>query len=156
MIYFQFVSENSIGSTLIGWFSAGHLSHVDALMPTGMLLGARIGKGGAAEAGVQLRKPGYANFSKRVVFKVPTSDEQEDAFYGFLHAQLGKPYDWRSILAFALGRDWREDDSWYCSELQARALEVSGILSSLYLASNKITPVALALVLSAVKGVKIT
>jgi hypothetical protein len=44
--------------------------------------------------------------------------------------QDGKPYDWRAILGFGMGeRDWRVPDSWFCSELQARALEVAGILN---------------------------
>lgn len=67
----------------------------------------------------------------------------------FLMSQLGKPYDYEAIWGFLLNRDWREPDSWICSELQARALEVAGIVPCLYLACNKITPVALALAVSA-------
>ena len=55
--------------------------------------------------------------------------EQEKAIWKFLDAQEGKPYDWRAILGFGLGRrDWREEDSWFCSELQTRALEVAGVV----------------------------
>lgn len=74
---------------------------------------------------------------------------QSRAFYRFLRAQVGKPYDHSAIWGFASGRDWREDDSWICSELQAAALEHAGIVpNQLYLAANKITPVALAFGLS--------
>ena len=50
-------------------------------------------------------------------------------------------------------RDWRNPDSWICSELQTAAGEKSAILRPLYLAANKITPVASALVYSAAGGV---
>jgi hypothetical protein len=53
----------------------------------------------------------------------------EAEFWQFLQEQNGKPYDWRAILSFGLGeRDWREQDSWFCSELLCRALEVAGLL----------------------------
>ncbi len=41
----------------------------------------------------------------------------------FAHAQVGKPYDYTAIAGFLARRDWREDDSWFCSELQAAAFE---------------------------------
>jgi hypothetical protein len=86
---------------------------------------------------------------------VPASEEQARRWRRFFAAQLGKPYDWRAILGFLFNRDRRQDDWWICSELQARALEVAGIAADFYLAANKITPVALALAISAIPGVTI-
>jgi hypothetical protein len=54
--------------------------------------------------------------------------------------QIGKPYDWTAILGIVAHRDWREDDSWICSELVAWAFETAGspLLNAKHL--NRITP----------------
>jgi hypothetical protein len=155
-LHLQFVAERALGSEAIGWFSAGHLSHVDAVLPDGMLLGARSDRVGGRPPGVWARPPGYLRFSRRALATLPASDEQYALWLAFLDAQRGKPYDWRAIWGFVFGRNWREEDSWICSELQARALEVAGLIPPLYLAANKITPVALALAVSAIPGARIS
>ena len=156
-IELQFVSEAGLSSWAIGWFSAGdaktRVSHVDAVMPDGSLLGARYACDGAISSkkgGVQLRHPEYAAFTRRVHVTLPCTSAERDAFSRFIFDQLGKPYDWKCIAGFFSGRDWREDDSWICSELIARALEVAHIVPTLYLGANRITPVALLLLLSAI------
>jgi len=154
-ISLQFVAERALTSRAVGWFSAGHLSHVDAILPDGMLFGARSDRVGDRPRGVWARPPGYLRFSRRALASLPASDEQYALWLAFLAAQTGKPYDWRAIWGFVLNRDWRREDSWICSELQARALEIAGIVPPLYLAANKITPVALALAVSAVPGAAI-
>ncbi len=148
-IKLQFVAQRNLGSALIGYYSAGNLSHVDAVIDDeGSLLGARSNY----KAGVQIRPPDYALFSRRLIAELPCTPTQYDGWRSFLRGEIGKPYDRRAILAFAFNRDWRRPDSWICSELQARALEVAGIVPPLYLACNKITPVALALVVSALSS----
>lgn len=152
-IRLQFVCETAISSQVIAWFSAGHFSHVDALLDDGTLLGARSDKVGGQPAGVQIRPQDYINFSRRVVMAIPATDAQNTTFYSFLRSQLGKPYDSEAIWAFLFNRDWRETDSWICSELQAAGLEHAAVTPRLYLAANKITPVSLALAASAVGGI---
>jgi len=151
-IQIQFVCEANIASQAIAWFSQGHFSHVDAVLPDGNLLGARNDSVGGQPPGVRVRPQGYAKFSERIVMTIPASAVQTKAYYDFLNSQLGKPYDTRAIWGFVLGRDWREDDSWICSELQSAAGESSLVLPKLYLAANKITPVGCALAYSAVGG----
>ena len=69
-------------------------------------------------------------------------------------AQVGKPYDETAILAFALNRDWRETDAWFCSELAAAALEAAGVFPYKLAASeNKITPEDLFLAVSVISNV---
>ena len=80
---------------------------------------------GGQPSGVRIRPAGYRKWVRRVVFEVPATFAQELAWQAFLIAQVGKPYDGEAILAFAFGRDWREPDSWICSELQAAALAFS-------------------------------
>jgi hypothetical protein len=45
-----------------------------------------------------------------------------------------------------------DSDAWYCAELVMAMLEKADVLGPLYLAANKITPVAAALAVSARKG----
>lgn len=118
-------------------------------MPDGSLLGARSDKVGGKPAGVQVRPDGYEAWSRIERVSLQATPEQEAKFRTFLTAQIGKPYDSLAIAAFAVGRDWREPDSWFCSELQAAALEASGWLPRpLASVANEITPRDLLLVVS--------
>jgi hypothetical protein len=61
--------------------------------------------------------PNYEKFSRveRVVISVPYYKKR--AYWDFLKAQIGKPYDKLAIVAFAVNRGWREIDAWFCDEL---------------------------------------
>lgn len=150
MIYLQFVRQAALTSDLIAWLSQGHVSHVDCVLPNGNLLGSRSDRVGGKPVGVQIRPPDYEKFILKEVLTVPAKPKQERDFYTFLDAQLGKPYDHAAIWGFVTGRNWRDDDSWICSELQAAGLEAAGIVPPLYLAANKISPGSLALAVSAI------
>lgn len=148
----QFVRDPNLAATVIAWFSAGHLSHVDCLLDDGTLLGARNDSVGGKPPGVQIRPPDYTKFTTKVVMTIEVTDAQREAFLNFLMAQVGKPYDTQAIWGFLFNRDWRQEDSWICSELQAAAAEYAKIVPQLYLAANKITPVSWALAASAIGG----
>lgn len=139
-IRLQFSRQADIFSSIIAWYGGAPFSHVDAILPDGNLLGARSDKQGGKPTGVQVRPPGYAKFAAKVVFTLQCSDAQEGAFLDFLHKQIGKPYDKSAILGFMMGRDWRQDGAWICSELVARAAEIATIMPYAYLAANKISP----------------
>lgn len=147
----QFVQGRALSSSAISWFSSGHFSHVDIVLPDGRLLGARSDNADGIK-GVAIRRADYEVWNKRVVFTLNVSQSQAALAYSFATAQIGKPYDHTAILAFMVDRDWRSPDSWFCSELVMATLENAGILGPLYLAANKITPVAAALTVSALKG----
>ena len=151
MIRLQFVLGDAFSSRAIAWFSAGRLSHVDAILPDGRLLGARS-DAADGKKGVQIRRANYEKWASRVVIEVPTNRSQEQAFYAFLMNQVGKPYDHMAIWGFVLNRAWREDDAWICSELQAAAMEEAGILPELYSKVSKISPQMLAVVATAIGG----
>ncbi len=140
MITLQFVTEANIGSWAIRLGTHSDFSHVDVVMSDGRLLGARSD---TAMPGVAIRKPDYAVFTRvqRVLLPVSFADawHEETPFYNFLRAQLGKPYDWKSIVGFVINRDWRETDSWFCSELVIAALETAGIVK-VATTANRITP----------------
>ena len=127
---------------------------MDAVLPSGYLLGARNDRVGGKPRGVQIRPPNYRTFAEKVRFKVPATKAQEGAFYDFLYKQLGKPYDRSAIWGFVSGRNWRQEDAWFCSELITRAGEIAGILPWLYIASNKVNPGACCIAYSAI-GAKV-
>lgn len=148
----QFVLGYGISSAAIAWFSAGSFSHVDAVLESGSLLGARSDKVGGKPAGVQIRKPEYEKWKKRVVMTFEVRPAQARLYWGFLYEQLGKKYDSTAIWGFAAGRDWRSANAWYCAELVAAAFERAGFCPMLYAPPNKITPATLATVGSAIGG----
>jgi hypothetical protein len=152
VIKVQFISGTSWTSRAIEWFSAGGFSHVDAVLPDGDLLGARSDNIGGGK-GVLIRPASYEEWAQRKIFTLVATHGQEAMFRRFLNEQLNKPYDHTAIWGFATGRDWREADSWFCSELIAAALEYSGALPVLYSPVNKVTPATLATVLSAVGAI---
>lgn len=150
MIRLQFSRQADLVSDVIAWFTQGEFSHVDAIVYNDLLVGARTDH----DPGVHARSSNYAVWAKKTVFDIPCTLEQFIRFNDFLLDQLGKPYDHVAILGFVFGRDWKQPDSWICSELQAAALEYAGIWKP-YVAANKISPDALALAVSAIPGVQI-
>ncbi len=149
-ITLQFVGADDIGSAAIAWFSQGVVSHVDAVMDDGTLLGARSDEVGGMPAGVQIRPADYEKFARVVRVVLPAPSLIVSKFYGHLLGEIGKPYDSEGILAFVFGRNWRDTSAWFCSELQGAMLERSGYFPDpLATPSNKLTPAGLLLACSA-------
>jgi hypothetical protein len=143
VIALQFSTEADPISALIRAFGHGPFSHVDAVLPDG-LLGAR------ADGGVQIRPVGYAPFSRVLRVELPATPEQAAAASVFLRAPVGKPYDDLAIAAFAADRNWRDDAAWFCSELQSAMLESIGWFPhTLATPANRLTPDDLLLLCSA-------
>lgn len=127
MIVLQFVSTDTIGSEIVSLYEGGPgFSHVDAVLPDG-LLGARANQIGSVPGGVQLRPPDYEPFTQRLVVELPSCGEIESKWETFLRLQIGKPYDLRAILGFALPGDWHERGAFICSALQGAALSHCGV-----------------------------
>lgn len=137
MIRLRFGARPGIEAAFIQWFSMGHWSHVDVVMPDGMLLGARAD-------GVWLRQPGYAPFRNVRLATIPAAPPQWLAFYRFVVDQIGKPYDNLALWAFLRNREWHREDAWTCSELPAAGLVRAGLLRMPITPPSKITPVMLA------------
>ena len=147
----RFVRGTGWSSKAIEWFSAGPFSHVDAVGTDG-LYGARSDAIGGKPPGVQWRPFDYEKVDGSLTIELQATFQQETAFWLFLRSQEGKPYDAVGIWGFATGRDWREPGEWFCSELQAAALEEAKLLNPLYAPASKVTPSALCVILSAVGG----
>ena len=154
LLTLQFSCQDDFGSTVIRFFSHGAWSHVDLVLDDGRLLGARSDVCKGVPSGVQIRPKDYTAFKARRIVSLNLTDEQYKKAMDFINSQIGKPYDSIAILAFALNRNWRDDDAWFCDELILRMLEVCNFFSfKLCLAANKMTPDDLLLALSAVMPV---
>jgi uncharacterized protein YycO len=149
VIQLRFFGGSGISSRAIEWFSGGYFSHVAAIWSETELLDSRSDIVAGVPSGVERRPIAAEKASIMVTMELPTTPLQTIAWRNFLASQIGKPYDKPAIWGFAFNRDWREPDSWFCSELQAAALEKASICPQLYAPNNKITPVALATILSA-------
>ena len=141
MITLQFVTERwSLASAFIRYANWIDVSHVDLVLPSGELLGARTDH----NPGVQIRPAGYANFSRIVQIDFDFTPAQTEAYLAWIKTQIGKPYDSTGIEEFFIHsrRNWRDPIAWFCSELQARASEIAGnpLLDFSYVGCFKIDP----------------
>lgn len=138
MITIRFVSHPGIFNWGTRVFQSGFWAdHVDAVLPDGRMLGAHF-------KGVQILPADYdagpGQLARELRVDLKTTAEREERFFAFLMAQVGKPYDFKALVAFAFARDWRRQDSWICSELQAAALEACGIFPNpMPIEVNKVT-----------------
>lgn len=128
-ITFQLVRGKGWSSAIIGYFGAGYYSHIDVISPLGYLRGARSDVIKGIAPGYRDRPQHYEQWAKATQYTISVSDDQYDAYWRFSDKQLGKPYDSRGLVdAFILGREWRDDESWWCSEEVAANLEAAFII----------------------------
>ena len=122
MISAQFSTDNDPGSQAICWATNGQFSHVDVIVPDG-LLGARM------TGGVMVRPANYKTFTKTAVVEVDVPNEA--AALAFLYAQIGKPYNTEAIIDMMFHRSrnfFLEQPKWFCDELLYCAVEEGGVL----------------------------
>ena len=141
-----FTDEATIPQAIARFFTRSWCSHVDVVMPNGALLGAR--PNWEANGGVQVRLPGYHDFTRSIAVELPCDAAVVNAFYAFCQEQIGKPYDWRADVMWFSSRDWSKPNSWMCSELIAAGLVASGYFERLYVTASRISPADLLLMLS--------
>ena len=126
----SFVTEASLGSQAIRWFTHSDFSHVDIITPGGYRLGARCDNPIRGRTGVQLRKMNYAKFALDRRLTIECSEAQARGAYAWLWEQLGKPYDKRGLFAsFLFGRPvpWWDEKAWWCSELATVFVHTAGL-----------------------------
>lgn len=121
MIIAQFSTDNDLESRAIRWATGGDFSHVDLVLPDG-LLGAR------AKGGVQLRPFDYKTFTSKV--RVSCEVPFESAALAFAKSQIGKPYNFGAIRDMLLHRQRQftfSPPSWYCDELIYGIVSAGGV-----------------------------
>jgi hypothetical protein len=155
-IRLRFVAGNDLYSAIIRRAQMGAVpwSHVEAVTPEGTYLGS------VTPNGVQARPQNYdsGQWTQELFVDVPATQPQSDAFFGFLSGQIGQPYDSGAIQAMAEGTLTGIDPTstgrgWICSGLQSAALLASGIIKSLPMASNLMTPLEVLSVCGAIASI---
>jgi hypothetical protein len=136
----QFVLGKDLSSWAISWFGGGGYSHVDLVMPDGGLLGARSDWIKGIHPGVMIRPPDYEKWKVKTVVAKEVSQLQFDQAIAIAKKQLFKPYDMTAIWGFATGRDWRNLDEWFCSELLMYVFETAKIVPEIPVKVEKIFP----------------
>lgn len=118
-------SRASLTSWAIQLFSAGPVSHVDAVeRGTGLLWGARFDRVGGQPRGFYPRPASYiAAETVHIVVELPCTPEQQAAFWAVTRRAKGEEYDWRGVLGFALDDDWHRRGTAFCSEIQRDHLQ---------------------------------
>ena len=106
-------------------------SHVEAVIPDGLYLGALI------DGGVQARLPAYdSSWTRQLFVDVPATDLQLQTWSNFLGSKIGLPYDEAAIAEMAEGTltgaapAWDQASAYICSALQTAALLAAGIVKS--------------------------
>ncbi len=128
----QLVKGKGFSSWGIGYWGAGWYSHIDVLTPLGKLRGARSDVIKGIKAGYEDRPFDYETWRTQTQYTIMVTDAQWTAYWAFSDAQLGKPYDSRGLVeTFVLGRNWRDDNAWWCSEEVAVNMEKAGIIPEL-------------------------
>lgn len=118
----QFSTDDDPGSQAICWATNGEYSHVDVVVPLG-LLGARM------SGGVMVRPTNYKTFTKKALVEVDVPNEA--AALAFLYAQIGKPYNTEAIIDMMFHRQrnfYLEQPKWFCDELLYASVEEGGVL----------------------------
>ena len=107
------------GAAIIRWLTGSRWSHCALVNSMGYAVEAKWPR-------VRLtHMDSIANsHTKSVVIDIPCSDET--AAWAWATAQVGKPYDLTALVGWLSGRDWQEEDSWFCSELVAQAFAQAG------------------------------
>ena len=116
-IHLRFIRNAGFISRAIQWQSwgpGGAWSHVDFVLPEGYL-------GSQAPDGVRLRPYNYCTPSAALHCYVDLPDAAGNAILNWARAQIGKPYDYYSLLGIVMRRDWQRPDAWFCSEYVAAA-----------------------------------
>lgn len=103
----QLATESDPVSAFIRWYTWSNWSHIDFVLPSGSLLGAR------QDGGVQIRQPGYVEFTHTLVLEAP---DAPDDIYEHALKQVGKPYSKETILGLAVRQDYGDDSEFDCSE----------------------------------------
>jgi|ERR1019366_860535 hypothetical protein len=138
-IQIRFIEGTAIDSRIIRWQTRAWCSHVEAILPGEKTLGALFNGGVAIR---NFSDKCYRDVKRWEDWHIPCEQYQATNFYSFLHDQIGKPYDWRAIISFALGeRDWQAKGSWFCSEFMFAGMKEAGLYTPpAQLPSDRLTP----------------
>ena len=117
-----FTRGDGLANRLIRAFEGGDWDHV------GIIDGDHVIEATASH-GVRRRLLASLQADRPVheIVNVPGIPGQEGMALQWARKQVGKPYDWGGVVGFLFWRgSWAATGSWYCSELGALTLALSG------------------------------
>ena len=150
-ICIQYSTSPAFASGVIRRLCHSPFSHVDIVLDSGQEHGL-LGVSGEDRSigdlgGVRIRPhPAWAyKGNPKVAILTGVADKVYDDFMRLAHSQIGKPFDDAALWGFLKDtpndRDWRQPDSWFCSEFVVWSLEQAGFFPyELIVAKNRITP----------------
>lgn len=77
------------------------------------------------------------------VYHIAATQAQQECYEKFLHAQVGKKYDFRSVFRFLTKYPAVRNNKWFCSELVMAACAEAGITPLLRVAAEEVSPAML-------------
>lgn len=126
----------SLTSRLIRWRTWSDVSHTSAFLPGGEEVIEAWGGGVARRSW----REGHTLGTKIAVYRVPCTIDQRREFYDFMHAQIGKRYDYTGILGFITRARSECKEKWFCSEVVFAAAEKAGVRLLCRIAPHQVAP----------------
>lgn len=156
MLDIQFSTSTAFASGVIRRLTHSPFSHVDIIVPGGLL-----GVSGKDDSlndigGVRVRPtPAWPYLTPPKVAHIACSDEVTAHVIAAAKSQVGKPFDttamWSMLddQATEKIRNWRDPNQWFCSELVAWSLETGGLFPyQLAIMKNRVSPADILLIVN--------
>jgi hypothetical protein len=123
-ICFQIYRYQKFYIKMAAWWGGGLYNHTEIRFSDGLCFAAH-----PADGGVRFKEKVIDDKNWDIISIILT-DEEEQKMRAWCEKQVGKPFDWLAFLGFQLpaGFGIQDPRRWYCSEVDARALTVIGII----------------------------
>lgn len=129
----HFCKSNDVGGLLIRLVTFSRWNHV--AIEVGNVVYEAVAAGGVRRMPCR-SFPGLWDKTESVSISV----KRPDQMMAFLNSQVGKPYDWMALIALPFRTTWQSPHKWFCSELVAKALSVSGAEITRRVPAARVTP----------------
>ena len=142
----QFSSSTAITSKIIRTICHSRFSHVDIVLPEGLLGASGPDPSINDPGGVRIRSFTPWPYAVKRQARLQISDAIADAVIAAAKSQIGKPFDNEALHAFlspnpSLTRQWDALDKWFCSELFMWACRTGNLFPyKLAVPMNRINP----------------
>lgn len=127
----------SLGSRLIRWWTFGKYSHAAWVCRDGSVIESTMKTGVHELASLD---DSHTDGTPVEVYTLPISDRQYAEIDAAMRAEIGKKYDWKAILGFALHARLEQRMAWFCSELVVGVLNKCGIFPLKHIEPFQVSP----------------
>ena len=115
-----FIDSGKFAGGVVKWWTDSIFDHVEICMGDRKVVGAR------PSGGVQVRDISKFESEKWCLARpaITLLDKDKDAIINFALSQVGKKYDFISLLGFPMDRNIDNPNKWFCSEFVGKAFNV--------------------------------